>query len=222
MCWGMLYWMNFHVLNIPRESMPVEARTYPSWGLAQSNFRTSNGGCVSRQFHTNQSSDTNAVFINIDLLDHIFTTWWRHQMETFSALLAICAGNSPVPGEFPTQRPVTRSFDVYFDLRPNKWLSKQSWGWWFETLSCSLWRHRNVTLLNSAYYELFRFRFYWVNSKGVIFRGGYKFRQGKVSFATTNSKRHTELAGRNLFLYQFICVAIWTKIVVSGCYYFVW
>ena len=33
-------------------------------------------------------------------------TWWRHQMETFSALLAICAGNSPVPGEFPSQRPV--------------------------------------------------------------------------------------------------------------------
>ena len=49
------------------------------------------------------------------------------------------------PGEFPTQRPVTRSFDVYFDLRLNKWLSKQSWGWWFETLSCSLWRHRNAT-----------------------------------------------------------------------------
>ena len=53
-------------------------------------------------------------------------SWWRHQIETFSALLAICAGNSPVPGEFPTQRPVTRSFDVYFDLRPNKRLSKQS------------------------------------------------------------------------------------------------
>ena len=65
-------------------------------------------------------------------------------METLSALLAICAGNSPVPGEFPTQRPVTRSFDVYFDLRPDKRLSKQSWGWWFETLSHSLWRHRNV------------------------------------------------------------------------------
>ena len=69
--------------------------------------------------------------------------WWRHQMETFSALLAICAGNSPVPGEFPAQRPVTRSFDVFFDLRPNKRLNKQSWGWWFETLSCSLWRHCN-------------------------------------------------------------------------------
>ena len=40
--------------------------------------------------------------------------------------------------------PVTRSFDVYFDLRPNKRLSKQSRGWWFETLSSPLWRHRNV------------------------------------------------------------------------------
>ena len=69
-------------------------------------------------------------------------TWWRNQMETFSALLDICAGNSPVPGEFPSQRPMTRSFDVIFDLRLNKRLSKQSWGWWFETLSRPLWRHR--------------------------------------------------------------------------------
>ena len=75
------------------------------------------------------------------------SAWWRHQMKTFSALLAICAENSPVPGEFSTQRPVTRSFDVYFDLRPNKGLSKQLWGWWFETQSCPLWRHRNVNSL---------------------------------------------------------------------------
>ena len=39
-------------------------------------------------------------------------TWWRHQMETFSVLLAICAGNSPVTGEFPSQRPVTRMFSL--------------------------------------------------------------------------------------------------------------
>ena len=70
-------------------------------------------------------------------------TWWRHQMETFSVLLAVCAGNSPVTGEFPTQRPVTRSFDVFFGLHPNKRLSKQSWGWWYETPSCPLWRHCN-------------------------------------------------------------------------------
>ena len=70
-------------------------------------------------------------------------TWWHHQMETFSALLAICAGNSPATGEFPAQRPVTRSFDVFFDLHLNKRLSKQSWGWWFEMLLCPLWRHCN-------------------------------------------------------------------------------
>ena len=52
-------------------------------------------------------------------------------------------GNSPVPGEFPAQRPVTRSFDVFFDLRPNKRLSKQSRGWWFKTPSRPLWRHCN-------------------------------------------------------------------------------
>ena len=45
-------------------------------------------------------------------------------METFSALLAICAENSPVSGEFPAQRPVTRSYDVFFDLRLDWQLSK--------------------------------------------------------------------------------------------------
>ena len=69
--------------------------------------------------------------------------WCRHQMETFSALLALCAGNSSVTGEFPSQRPVTQSFDIFFDFRLNTRLSKQSWGWWFERTSWSLWRHCN-------------------------------------------------------------------------------
>ena len=73
-------------------------------------------------------------------------------METNSALLAFCAGNSPVTGEFPVQRPVTLSFDVFFDLSLNKRLNKQSWGWWFETLSRPLWRHRNESLSG---YQLF-------------------------------------------------------------------
>ena len=55
-------------------------------------------------------------------------------METFSALLATCAGNSLVPGEFPAQRHVTQSFHAFYDLRLNKPFSKQSWGWWFDTL----------------------------------------------------------------------------------------
>ena len=61
-------------------------------------------------------------------------TWWRHQMETFSTLLAICGGNS-----------VTRSFDVLFDLRLNKRLNKQLLGGWFGMPSHSLWHHCNDT-----------------------------------------------------------------------------
>ena len=69
-------------------------------------------------------------------------------METFSALFAHCARNSPVTGKFPSQRPVTRSFDVFLDLRLNERLSKQSRGWWFETPSRPLWRHSNVPHLS--------------------------------------------------------------------------
>ena len=64
-------------------------------------------------------------------------------METFSALLAVSVGNSPGTGEFPAQRPVTRSFDVLFDLRLIKRFGKQSRGWWFEMPSHPLWRHCN-------------------------------------------------------------------------------
>ena len=74
-------------------------------------------------------------------------------METFSVLLAICAGNSlvPGPGEFPTQRPVTQSFDGFFDLHLNNQLLKQSQGWWFEMLSCPLWCHCNAVLNHGSW-----------------------------------------------------------------------
>ena len=55
-------------------------------------------------------------------------SWWRHQMAIFSALPSLCAGNSSVTGEFSSQRPVTLSFDVLFDLHLNKRLSEQSGG----------------------------------------------------------------------------------------------
>ena len=75
--------------------------------------------------------------------------WWRHQMETFSALLALCAGNSPATSEFPSQRPVTQS------------LSKQSGGWLFETPATPLWRHYNVGIRCWSF--SFHFYHYTVN-----------------------------------------------------------
>ena len=111
-------------------------------------------------------------------------TWWRHQMETFSALLAICAGNSPVSGEFPAQRPATRSFDVFFDQRPNKRLSKQTWGWWFETHSPPLWRHSNEIIETQT---CIHYPMNWV----VIGSGNglAPKRQGRSVFFWTNDAR---------------------------------
>ena len=67
-----------------------------------------------------------------------------------SALLALCAGNSPVTGEFLSQRPVTRSVAVFFDLYLNKRLTKQSWCQWFEAPSCPLLRHCNENISEGA------------------------------------------------------------------------
>ena len=61
----------------------------------------------------------------------------------FSALLAFFAGHTPVTGEFTSQRPVTRNFDIFFDLRPNKRLRKEPWGQRFGAPSRSLWRYCN-------------------------------------------------------------------------------
>ena len=63
---------------------------------------------------------------------------WKHFPRYWPFVRGI-----PVTGEFPVQRPVTRSFGVFFDLRLNTRLSKQSWGWWFESLTPSLWCHWN-------------------------------------------------------------------------------
>ena len=70
-------------------------------------------------------------------------SWWRHQIETFSALLAICAGIHRSPVNFP-HKGQWRGALTFSDLCLNKLLSKQSWGWWFETPSRPLWRHSNA------------------------------------------------------------------------------
>ena len=63
-----------------------------------------------------------------------------------------------VTGEFHSQRPVTRSFDVFFDLRLNKWLSNPSRRWWLETPSRSLWRHCNEELVWSSSNQIMTYR----------------------------------------------------------------
>ena len=80
---------------------------------------------------------------------HSNHTWWRHQLETFSALLELCEGNLLVTCGFPSQSTVTRRFDVFFDLRLSKKVSKHSRRRWFETALRSLWCHCDDILIQS-------------------------------------------------------------------------
>ena len=75
-------------------------------------------------------------------MPHLFTMMTSSNGNIFRVTGPLCREFTG-PGEFPAQRPVTRSFDVLFDLHLNKRLSKQPWGWWFETPPWSLWRQCN-------------------------------------------------------------------------------
>ena len=94
--------------------------------------------------------------------------WWRHLVEIFSALLAICAGNSPVTGEFLAQSPMTRSFGVFFDLHLNKRLSKQSWGWWFQTPLRPLWSHCNMIEWWLCWISITRHGFFFLHKPFLV------------------------------------------------------
>ena len=81
---------------------------------------------------------------------------WKYHRSTSPVLCMMTSSNGNIfrvtghlCGEFTGHRgiPRTKASDAelwcYLDLHLNKRLSKQSWGWWFETLSRSLWRHGN-------------------------------------------------------------------------------
>ena len=103
---------------------------------------------------------SNWQYVDVVAWSHQAITWtnvdqdsWHNHMASMMTssngnifrITGHLCGEFTGPGEFPTQRPVTRSFGVFFDLRPNRRLSKHRWGWWFEMPSCPLWRHCNDT-----------------------------------------------------------------------------
>ena len=100
-CWITINW------TIKNNFSEISKRKRFDWRKCIWKCRLQNGA----HFVT-ASVDTHHNVYGWPTASKISPTWWRHQMGTFSALLAICAGNSSVPGELPTKRPVTRSFDV--------------------------------------------------------------------------------------------------------------
>ena len=99
---------------------------------------------------------------NIVTPDHAMS-WWRHEMETFSALLAICAGNSPVTCEFLAQRPVTRSFDVFFiRVWINVWVNNREAG---ALRRCST--HYDVTVMITHFIAINQFYLFSLNTASI-------------------------------------------------------
>ena len=108
------------------------------------------------------------------------------------------------PGDFPAQRPVTRSFDVFFYLRPNKRLSKQPWGWWFETPSWSLWRHGNDIQWLSSHYNDFIMSAMasQITSLTIVYSGADQrkhWSSASLAFVSIVNSPHKEAATRKCF-----------------------
>ena len=133
-------------------------------------FRNNSPGCYTNHFTTVPILHNTRVVVLCCVSVPAFPPiplgpLWRHQMETFSALLVLCEGTSPVTGDFTSQRPVTRSFGVFFDRHLNKRLSKESWGWWFETHRAQF--DATVMVSSSVVTEMsFRWNFHhWLHRK---------------------------------------------------------
>ena len=156
---GLLHW---HCGNLTIASVPAKQ---PWWIWINTSYEFIMNDCIT----TTKQSTTKPCHISWDVL-YIYEASWEitliakrfpgagqfKVLQHYVILYMRTSSNGNIfrvtgplcgeftgPGEFPTQRPVTQSFDVFFDLRLNKRLGKQPSGWWFEPPSCSLWRHRN-------------------------------------------------------------------------------
>ena len=115
------------------------------------------------------------------------------------------------PRWIPAQRPVTRSFDVFFDLRLNKWLSKQSWGWWLDTLSHPLWRHCNA-LLNTKRTDDFRWKWqYSLSWRREMFQSVY---HGNLSDFVKFKMYLVTLTHTFIFIYICIYTCMFSAIII--------
>ena len=111
--------------------------TGQNWYLNECYHNTKFRFAIKLNGHVNHSYIS--YYMNLAMTCYDDVIKWKH----FQRYWPFVGGNSPVPGELPAQRPVTWSFDAFFDRCLNKRLSKQSFGWSFEAPSRSLWRHCN-------------------------------------------------------------------------------
>ena len=136
--------------TFPSESpYKTQLRLMSQWPASQvrSNIPSDRGDFIVLGY-TNPNTNVQSYYCGVRIIAIFSRCCMSHNMMTSSngnifRVTGHLCGEFTGPGEFPAQRPVTRSFDVFFNLSLNKRLSKQSWGWWFETQSRPLWRHWN-------------------------------------------------------------------------------
>ena len=135
------------------------------------------------------------------LISHENTSNQQRHMMTSSHGNFFCV-TGPLCAEFtghrwiPHKRPVTRSYDVFFDLRLNKWSSKQSWGWWFETQSRSWWRHCNGVDRSQLMHQIIKLTVYLNAVTDAITHkcgGRPKNKNKMITEKLSNSRKPTSL-----------------------------
>ena len=127
-----------HKGSVTRKMFPFDALLMPQW-IHKIHLPTFSR-VASLALDLNTTKHSKARIVNI--IHGTYSTWWRHQMETFPRYWPFIGGiHLSQVDFFPHKKPVTWSFDVFFALRLNKRLGKQSRRWWFEASSCALWRH---------------------------------------------------------------------------------
>ena len=136
-------WWNQYMESLVYSQVPAGVLCLFSKGLMSSYFNSLGIMCVAVTWKNRTCHNSCAVVTYARVMTRIDYHMMTSSNGNIFRVTGPLCGEFTGPGEFPTQRPVTRSIDVFFDLRLNKRLSKQPWGWWFETLSRPLWRHRN-------------------------------------------------------------------------------
>ena len=141
--------LNRHFVGFDANQLIITIWCTEAWTVQisqQSCLPCENHNCTcsaSHMIHINIFVALRLVAVTLWVPSGLIHSWWRHQIETFSALIAFVRGSLRSP-----ENPFTKArFDVLFDLSQNKRLSKQSKGRWFETPSRSLWCYCNVSFL---------------------------------------------------------------------------
>ena len=140
-------WIHRWPVNSPHKR-PVTRKKFPLNDVIMQNHSAhmcySHTACYGRRYVRikHQQRDTVAWVLLININDTLNGNQWHDTpsivLELHRYMMTSSNGNI-----FRVTGHLCGEFDVFFDLRPNQRLSKQSWGWWFETPSRSLWRHCN-------------------------------------------------------------------------------